>query len=180
MTGFKTGAEPVEAERWRDLEESERLGGGDDVRRGRAQLEEPERARKSDFRPKEKMSSVEMRGSLVEWREGELGTELEERVREEREALRELGRDADWERGEQSVRRRKENGRRSLKFDFWEFLDGVLGDRRIVGVERTLEAVESGETEGEREREPSGRSAEAGTGCMADFVSGCGTSDMVS
>jgi hypothetical protein len=129
--------------------------------------DDPERGRKRDIRPKENKSSVDMRGSFADCKEGELGKELEERVREEREGLHELGKDAEWVE-EESARRRKEKGRRSFKFEFRVFLEGVLGDRRIVGVERTLERVESGETEGER----AGKSSGAGIGCVAGFVSG--------
>lgn len=70
----------MEAERWRDLEGSERLGGGDDGRGGRVLLADPERARKSDIRPKERKSC------FAAW-EGESGTELEERVRGKKEEL---------------------------------------------------------------------------------------------
>lgn len=74
---------------------------------------------------------------------------------------------------EGSARRKKEKGRRSFKFDFGVFLGRVLGDRRMVGVERALERVEAGETVGERARKPSCGSF---GGCVAGFVSDCGSS----
>lgn len=139
------------------------------MRERREALADPERARKSDFVPRVRMSSVETRWSFARLKEGELGTELEEARREEGEGLREPGKEADWERGdlggEELARRRKEKGRRSFKFDFGEFLDGMLGDVRMVGVERALERVESGETEGERTTKSSWRSFGAGTVC---------------
>jgi hypothetical protein len=170
LSGFIAEPEPVEAERWRNLEGSEDLGGGgDDGRGGRVLLDDPERERKNDFRLKERMSSVEMRGSFEDWKEGELGTELQERVREEIEELREPGRDAeDLLEDEESARRRKAKGRRNFKFDFWVFLQGVSDDRRTVGA---LERVESGEGEGDRATKLSFR----GTGCVADLVSDCGS-----
>lgn len=141
-------------------------------------LADPERARKSDFRPKERMSSVEKRRSFGDWMEGVLGAGLEGRAREESEGLREPGREADWDRGdlleeEESARRRKTKGRSSFQFGFGVFLEGVSCDRRTVGVERALERVESRETEGERAMKSSFR----GIGCVADLVSDCGSSD---
>ena len=47
---------------------------------------------------------------------------------------------------------------------------------RIVGVERALERVETGETEGERATKPSGRSFGGGRVCVAGLVSTCGSS----
>ena len=78
LIGFIAELEPVEAERKRDL--SEGLGGGDDGRVGRALLAELDRVRKRDFRPKVTISW----GSFDDWKEGELGTELE-RIRDETE-----------------------------------------------------------------------------------------------
>ena len=174
MSSFIAEAEPTEAGRWRDLEELDDLGGGEDGRGGWVLLADPERERKIDFRPKERMSSVEMRGSFGGCKEGELGTELEERVREEIEGLRELGKDAeDLLEEEESARRKKAKGRRNFKFDFW----GVSSDRRTVVVERMLERVESGEMDGERATKPS---FIGGTGCVVDLVSDCGSSDEAS
>lgn len=128
--------------------------------------------------------SSEMRGSLPGWKEGELGTELELGGREETEGLRELGRDVVQERGDplvwdESARRRNVKGRRSFKLDFWVFFEAV-GDRRMVGVERTLEGVESGEMEGESGRELLWSSSVDGTGCAGIFVTDCGSSARVS
>lgn len=58
-------------------------------------LADPERARKSDFVPRVRISSAEKRESFTDWKEGELGRELEEGA-----GLRELGRGADWEGGD--------------------------------------------------------------------------------
>lgn len=179
LPSFIPVPEPVEAERWRYLVGSDALGGGDDVRERRVTLADPERPRKNDFAPRVRMSSVEMRRSLAGWKEGELGAELEEGTREVIEGLREPGREAEWEEEhlleeEELARWRKEKGRRS---DFGEFLDGMLGDVRMVGVERALERVESGETEGERTTKSSWRSFGAGIVCGGGLVSDCGTSD---
>lgn len=152
------------------------------MRGRRVILGDPERARKNDFAPSVRMSSVEMRWSFADRKEGELGTELEERARGEGEGSRESGREAHWERGdllgeEEWARRRKEKGRRSFKFDFAVLPGGTSGDVRMVGVDRALERVETGETEGESATAPSGRSFGAGTVCWEGLASDCGSSN---
>lgn len=124
------------------------------MRGARGLLADPARGRKRDFVPRVRISSVKKRGSFADWKEGELGREVWERERG-----REAGR-GDWEGGEvgeeEREARRKEKVRKSFMFDFW-VVEGALGDARIVGVERALERVESGDIVGESATRSSGR-----------------------